>query len=159
MSQHYDVIIIGGRPAGSSLAARLGKQGLKTLLLERAAFPTAPAASSPIIYSPALQLLDETGADESQYAHNTPRIRHIYADNSQFQLEIPIPELHGRDYAYAIDRARFDAALWDNACRYPTVEGRQSYSVTDLLRDDGRVVGIVGHEHGGKKSRLRPRWW
>ena len=49
MEQHYDVIIVGGRPAGSSLAARLGQQGLRTLLVERASCPSLPAASSPII--------------------------------------------------------------------------------------------------------------
>lgn len=154
MTHDYDVIIIGGRPAGSSLAARLGKQGLRTLLLERATFPSPPAASSPIIYSPALQLLDETGADENLYARDTPRIHHIYADNSQFQLEIPIPAAHGRNYAYAIERARFDAALWDNACRYPTVEGRQGFAVTDLLWEDERVTGTVGRGPGGAEERF-----
>ena len=46
----YDVIVVGGRPAGATLAARLGRQGLRVLLLERATFPSAPAASCPVIY-------------------------------------------------------------------------------------------------------------
>jgi len=58
MTPHYDVIIVGGRPAGSTLAARLGKQGLHVMMLERAEFPSLPAASSPIIFAPAMQLLD-----------------------------------------------------------------------------------------------------
>ncbi len=155
MERHYDVIIVGGRPAGSSLAARLGQQGVRTLLIERASFPSLPAASSPIIYSSALKLLDEIGADEKAYANNTPRIRHIYADNSQFQLNIPLPDANGRDYAYAIDRARFDAALWDNASRYPSVDTRLEYSVTDLLREGERVVGIVGQSSGGAEERIK----
>ncbi len=154
MEQQYDVIIVGGRPAGSSLAARLGQQGVRTLLLERAEFPSLPAASSPIIYSSALKLLDEIGADEKAYALNTPPIRRIYADNSQFKLTIPLPDANGRDYAYAIDRARFDAALWDNASRFSSVDMRLEYSVTDLLWEDDRVVGIIGQPHGGTPERI-----
>lgn len=155
MKSAYDVIIIGGRPAGASLAARLGQQGLRTLLVERASFPSLPAASSPIVYSPTLKLLDEIGADETAYARATPRIHRIYADNSQFQLAVPLPLAHGRDYAYAIDRARFDAALWDNASRFPTVDTRLEYAVTDLLWENDRVVGIVGHVHQGQTERIR----
>ncbi len=154
MQKHYDVIIVGGRAAGASLAARLGQQGVRTLLVERAEFPSLPAASSPIIYSSALKLLDEIGADENEYARNTPRIRRIFADNSQFQLNIPLPDANGRDYAYAIDRARFDAALWDNACRFPSVDSRLEYSVTDLIREGERVVGIVGQSQGGVEERI-----
>ncbi|MCA0458047.1 MAG: NAD(P)/FAD-dependent oxidoreductase [Chloroflexi bacterium] len=155
MEKYYDVIIVGGRPAGASLAARLGQQGVRTLVVERAEFPSVPAASSPIIYSPALKLLDETGVKESEYAHNTPRIRRIYADNSQFQLNIPLPDVNGRDYAYAIDRARFDAALLDHASRYPSVDTRLEYAVTDLLWEEGKVVGIVGQAHGGTEEHIR----
>jgi len=144
MTPHYDVIIVGGRPAGSTLAARLGAQGLRVLLLERAAFPSLPAASSPIIYSPTLQLLDEIGADEAAYARGTPRIRRVIGAGVGFSAALRLPAAHGRDYAYAIDRARFDAALWDNALRFPTVTGRQQFGVTDLLWDGGRVVGVKG---------------
>ena len=65
---NYDVIIVGGRPAGATLAARLGRQGLRVLLLERATFPSAPAASCPVIYPATMRLLDEIGADEREYA-------------------------------------------------------------------------------------------
>src|SRR5690349_780577 len=129
----YDIIIVGGRAAGSTLAARLGKQGAHVLLLERNQFPSLPAASSPIIYSSTMRLLDEIGARESDYARNTPRIHEMFIDNDYFQTRLPIPDENGRAYAYAIDRARFDAALWENALRFPTVEGRVGFSVSDLL--------------------------
>jgi flavin-dependent dehydrogenase len=151
MPDHYDVIIVGGRPAGSTLAARLGRMGLHVLLLERAVFPSLPPASSPIIYSPTLKLLDEIGADESAYARNTPRIHRVIGCGRDFATTIRIPDAHGRDYAYAIDRARFDAALWDNALRFPTVKGRQGFNVSDLLWDGARVAGVVGHQ--GKDGR------
>jgi flavin-dependent dehydrogenase len=154
MPQHYDVIIVGGRPAGATFAARLGMRGMRVLLLERASMPSLPAASSPIIYSPTMQLLDEIGADESAYAHNTPRIRRVVAEGAIFSGMVVLPDAHGRDYAYAIDRARFDHALWENALRFPTVEARHNFSVTDLLWEGSRVVGIKGHSRASDEEQI-----
>jgi flavin-dependent dehydrogenase len=154
MDKHYDVIIVGGRPAGSTLAARLGALRLRVLLLERATFPSLPAASSPIIYSPTLKMLDEIGADEAQYARGTPRIRRVIAHSKAYQVTVNIPMAHGRDYGYAIDRARFDAALWDNALRFPTVEGHQGVTVTDLLWEGDRVVGVLAQQGKGTPERI-----
>ena len=39
MSNHYDAIIIGGGPAGSSAALYAHKYGLKTIILDKAVFP------------------------------------------------------------------------------------------------------------------------
>src|SRR5687768_3033238 len=112
-STHYDIIIVGGRPAGSTLAVRLGQQGLRVLLLERAVFPSPHPASSPIIYASAMSLLDEIGALEADYARNTPRIhRWVNELYDQFRIFVPVPEAFGRDYGYAIDRAHFDDVLW-----------------------------------------------
>jgi flavin-dependent dehydrogenase len=146
----YDAIIVGGRVAGSALAARLGLYGWRVLLLERDTLPSLPAVSSPIIYASTMHMLDEIGADEAVYARNTPKLRYLVNEALTYTSYVPIPRYaNGRDYAYAIDRARFDAALWDNAVRLPNVTGKQGFSVTDLLWDGERVVGITGKTKGG----------
>lgn len=137
----YDVIVVGGRPAGSTLAARLGQAGLRVLLLERSKLPSVPSASSPIIYASTMRLLDEIGADEAAYARSTPKIRRMVNATPGMQTEMRIPMLDGRDYAYAIDRARFDEALWHNALRH--VEGRDGTAVSDVLWDNQRVTGVI----------------
>lgn len=148
----FDVIIVGGRPAGSTLAARLGQAGLRVLLLERAHFPSPPAASSPIIYASTMTMLDEIGADESAYAHNTPKIHRMVNGEEEFKFELRIPDCNGRDYAYAIDRARFDAALWDTAANSPNVTAKHGFSVTDLLWEGEQVIGITGQNADGQKE-------
>ncbi|WP_239655062.1 NAD(P)/FAD-dependent oxidoreductase [Mycobacterium riyadhense] len=148
-AHHFDTIIVGGRPAGATLAARLGQQGFRVLLLERVKFPCPHPASSPVIYSSAMRLLDEVGGDENAYACNTPRIyRWVNEFYDQFCTSIPVPAAFGRDYGYALDRARFDEALWHNAARWPTVTARQPFTVTDVLWDANRVVGVQGHSPG-----------
>lgn len=154
---NYDVIIVGGRPAGSTLAARLGQQGWRVLLLERSEFPSLPGASSPIIFTSTMDLLDEIGADEAAYARNTPRLRRMVTVTLDFEYAIKLPLVNGRDYAYAIDRACFDAALWDTAARYPTVTGRQNFAVSDLLWEGSRVIGVVGAERGGEREHITAR--
>lgn len=153
----YDVIVVGGRVAGSALAARLGLYGLRVLLLERGEFPSLPAVSSPIVYAPTLHMLDEIGADEAAYARNTPKLHYLITASDGFSGKMAIPEANGRDYAYAVDRARFDAALWDNAVRLPNVEGRQRYAVLDLLWDAEQVVGIVGKPQDGEPEQITAR--
>lgn len=148
-STHYDVIIVGGRPAGATLAVRLGRAGLRVLLLERAVFPCPHPASCPVIYASALALLDEIGAVEADYARNTPRItRWVNEFYDQFRTYAPVPDAFGRDYGYAIDRAQFDDVLWRMAAAVPTVTARQPFAVTALLWQGDTVTGITGQAPG-----------
>jgi flavin-dependent dehydrogenase len=65
----YDVIIVGGRCAGASLAIRLAKQQLKVLVVDRATFPSLPSvASSPMIYEGTMRMLEEIGLKEEDYS-------------------------------------------------------------------------------------------
>jgi flavin-dependent dehydrogenase len=148
----FDVIIVGGRAAGATLAARLGQMGLRILLIERARMPSPPGASCPIIYASTMALLDEIGADEADYARNTPPIRRMVNVGQGMDAVLRIPEAHGRDYAYAIDRARFDGALWAHAARQPGVTARDGASLIDLLWHDGAVVGALIQHEGERKS-------
>ncbi len=151
---HFDVIIVGGRPAGSTLAARLGAQGVRVLLVERAAFPSPPAASSPVIYGSTMRLLDEIGADESDYARDTPQLRRWAIEiREDFRVFNRVPDVFGRNYGYSIDRARFDDALWRNALRFPSVTAYQRFTVTGVERCEARIAGIRGRSAGGPETR------
>ncbi|MEM7028437.1 MAG: NAD(P)/FAD-dependent oxidoreductase [Chloroflexota bacterium] len=147
LSTHYDVIIVGGRPAGASLAARLGQRNIKTLIVEQATFPSKPAVSTPFVWAHTMELLDEIGVDEADYARNTPQMtRAVLEFGTHFRTFLPISERAGRSYMYTVERARFDEALWKNLDRFTTVSAIEDFSVTDLVKDDaGRVSGIVGH--------------
>lgn len=154
METDFDVIIVGGRVAGSHLGARLGKAGFRVLLLERGTFPSLPAVSSPIIYAPTMQLLDEIGADEADYARNTPKLYHMITITRQLNGKLPIPDYEGRNYAYAIDRARFDASIWETAVHTENVTGWQQFAVTDLLMDGDTVMGIIGKDVDGNEKTI-----
>ncbi|MBM4033481.1 MAG: geranylgeranyl reductase family protein [Planctomycetes bacterium] len=56
-SSAYDLIVVGGGPAGSSAARRAGLLGLRTLLVEKEAFPRYKACGG-ALSEPARRLLD-----------------------------------------------------------------------------------------------------
>lgn len=156
LNHDYDVIIVGGRVAGSTLAAYLGQAGLRVLLVERAELPEVHPASSPMIQPATMAMLDEIGADEAAYARNTPPVKRMIGVDGEIQFELNLPDIAGRNYGYALDRARFDKALWDNAMKFPTVDGKMGFGVTNLLWDSiGKtVIGIEGKTAGKDLQRF-----
>lgn len=154
----FDVVIVGGRPAGASLAARLGRRGLRVLVVDRAHFPSLPAVpSSPSLHPGAMRILDELGIEESRYAASgAPMHSMIVEFGDYFRSQMHVPKLWGRDYVYGLDRRQFDFALWENLAQYPSVTRRDGFAVSDLLRDPGgRVIGVVGAARGEAASEIR----
>jgi flavin-dependent dehydrogenase len=156
----YDVVIVGGRPAGASLAARLGARGTKVLLLDRARFPSEPdVPSSPILYQAAIAVLDELGLDTIALAEVLAPISEIgFRFGDYFDTVVPIPKMWGFDHAYGVDRVGFDELLWRHVAQFSSVQQREGFAVRDVLRDvAGRVVGVVGSERGGEDEQIRAR--
>jgi flavin-dependent dehydrogenase len=156
----YDVVIVGGRPAGASLAMRLGARGHRVLVVDRARFPSAPAVpSSPMIYPGAMRILEALGIPEAEYASASVRLSALRLQFDRYvDTMFVVPQMWGRDYVYGIDRAGFDEVLWRHVGGVASVERREGFAVTELLREpDGRVIGVIGSERGGTPEQLRAR--
>lgn len=153
----YNVIIIGGRPAGASLAIRLGQQGIKTLLVDKATFPSLPAVpSSPILYPHHLDMLKDLGISESEALHADGRMESfVVSFIGHFHAAIPVSAAEANyDYAYGADRTKFDTAIWDKAATYESVTARSGFSVTGVLKENGKVIGIKGQSGRGSEETL-----
>src|SRR5580765_8047440 len=61
MNNTWDVIIVGARCAGASLATHLARAGVKTLLLEASPRGTNHALSTHFIQPPGIDALDRLG--------------------------------------------------------------------------------------------------
>jgi len=55
-NDHFDVIVVGAGPSGSLLASQLASMGIRTLLLDKAAFPRLKACGGGIQVRAAAQL-------------------------------------------------------------------------------------------------------
>lgn len=159
-SDEFDVIVVGGRVAGASLAIRLGERGLSVLVVDKANFPCLPEVPScPVMYASTMAMLDELGLDESQYESVTSRISTgMIGYEGYFHAVIKMPEVQGRSYLRGVDRAGFDHTLWRHAAKQKNVTCRSGFTVKDVDRDDqGRVSGITGATKGGASERFRAR--
>ncbi len=154
----YDVIIVGGRPAGATLAARLGRRGLNVLIVDRANFPSLPAVpSSPVIHAGGMRILDELGIDESSYGQSDAKMQALGIQfDTHFHTLMTVPSVLGRNYVYGIDRQHFDFVLWQHLARFPSITRLDGFAVTELLRnEENQVVGIVGASRGCETQEFR----
>lgn len=144
LSEPFDVIIVGGRPAGASLAMRLGDQGLRVLIVERDTFPSAPPVSVPFLINSSMALLDELGLEEAEYAGDAPRLRRFVIEvMGAIRAPLTVSPVGGRDYVYVVDRALLDTALWRALSRRPTVTALEGVSFAGVLRGPaGEVCGV-----------------
>lgn len=151
----YDVAIVGGRPAGASLAARLGAVGVNVLVIDKDEFPSRPPVSAPFVLPHAMALLDELGVPEAEFAAQTPILREFVLEfASHFRAEFRFGQpVAGRNHFYAVDRARFDHSIWRSLARHQSVTAWQRARVDELERDaDGRVIGLRAVVDGEPRS-------
>lgn len=113
----YELLIIGGGPAGSCAAAFARQHGLRTLVVEKSSFPRFHIGES--LLPAGNHLLRETGVwPKIEAAGFMPKFGAEFhtADGSVGKSVVfsnsLIPEL---DRTYQVERARFDALLLDHA--------------------------------------------
>ncbi|MCF2527965.1 NAD(P)/FAD-dependent oxidoreductase [Yinghuangia soli] len=143
----YDVIIVGGRVAGSATAMLLARRGLRVLVLERAGLPS-DTVSSHQIQVPGVALLRDWGLLDRLRAAGTPPTRHVRFIAEDTVLAGDFPEFRGVDTLYSPRRTVLDAMLAD-AAREAGAEVREHVRVEELLWRDGRVVGVRARGRGG----------
>lgn len=153
----YDVIIVGGRIAGSAAAIMLGQAGARVLLLERSSFPSAPV-SVPVIFANALAILDRLGVREAIENSGATKIYTGGAQLDSITLEVPVKPLDGINYHLGLRREVLDTILIEHAAHQPNVTVRTGFTVEGLIEEQGQVVGVRGRANGapaGSGEELR----
>jgi 2-polyprenyl-6-methoxyphenol hydroxylase-like FAD-dependent oxidoreductase len=147
----YDVIIVGARVAGSVLAALLGGQGHRVLLLEKAHFPS-DTLSTHFFRAPALRVFERLGVlDEVKSAAPPMTVLWNYIDGHVLSDPIEAPEEHLR-YFLCERRITLDWILFQRAKREPNIEVHQGAQVRELIKLDGCVTGVRWSEADGVRE-------
>ncbi|MCP3031027.1 FAD-dependent monooxygenase [Halobacillus sp. A1] len=147
MKQQFDVIIVGARVAGSSLAILLGRMGKQVLLLDKASFPSDTLSThhlSNVHYLEQLGVLDEV---EASGLRKIKRMRTYIGDSF----------VEGPRHSYTLipRRDHLDHVLLQKATSFPGVELREGYQAVGLLKDEGRVTGVEAVDEKGERHQLR----
>ena len=140
MVTQYDVIVVGARVAGASLALRLGRAGKHVLLIDRDRFPS-DTLSTHLLTPAAVASLEELGAREDVEALGLRRITRLRTTIEDCAFEGPCLA-PSPAYALAPRRNALDAILVRHAVERAGVELRQGTPVEGLLWDGPRVVGV-----------------
>jgi flavin-dependent dehydrogenase len=119
----------------------LARKGYRVLVVDRASFPS-DTISTHHIHRPGVEALERWGLLERVIATGAPPIETYAVDFGPFAIT-------GRPgTAYAPRRTVLDKVLVDAASE-SGAEVRERFTVEGLLVEDGRVVGLRGHEKGG----------
>lgn len=151
----YDAIIVGARCTGAPTAMLLAGYGDRVLLIDRAEFPS-DTVSTHIVQAPAVAALHLWGLLDQVIASGAPPIEsYSFFFGPVTITGTPRPS-DGISTAYAPRRTVLDKILVDAAVR-AGAELRENFSVEEYLIDDGRVVGVRGHDRGGMPIAERAR--
>ncbi|WP_018254314.1 NAD(P)/FAD-dependent oxidoreductase [Salinispora mooreana] len=151
----YDVIVVGARCAGSSVAMLLARRGYRVLLLERARFPQ-DTLSSHYIHQPGVALLAKWGLLDRVRDSNCPPIDHISYETTGVRLDGCSLPVDGYRAGFAPRRFVLDPIL-AGAAADAGADFRDSCTVSGLLVEDGRVVGVKYRTSGGTETTERAR--
>ena len=150
----FDVIVVGARCAGSPLAMLMARRGYRTLVVDRATFPS-DTVSTHVIHPPGVAALRRWGLLDQVTATGCPPVGRYSFDFGPVALAGAPGSAESR-FAYAPRRTLLDKILVDAAAA-AGAEVREGFTVEEVLVSDGRVTGIRGHDPGGASVVERAR--
>lgn len=159
--EQFDLVVAGGGPAGSTLAALVAMQGHRVLLLEKETFPRYQIGES-LLPSTVHGICRLSGAaDEVAAAGFTRKHGGTFKwgtgpDPWTFSFALSPRTVGTTSFAYQVERMKFDQILLDNAVKQGAVV-REQCAVTGVIEQDGRVVG-ARYLDGGREREVRCRY-
>ena len=157
-AREVDVLVVGARVAGSTVASLLGGCGWRVLVVDGAGFPSATLSTHFFRGAGCVSVLRDLGVLTGVLAHGSPRLVCEYnADAVTGRSAIGPPQDPGDiGFCLSVRRETLDSILVERARREPTVEVLEHTKLDSLLVDDGRVTGagLVG-ETGPQKVSAR----
>ncbi|WEP01014.1 NAD(P)/FAD-dependent oxidoreductase (plasmid) [Streptomyces sp. FXJ1.172] len=141
LADDFDVIIIGGGPAGSTAAGLLAQRGRRVLVLDRERFPRYHIGESLI---PGFMLpMEELGLTERMEAKGFERKYGgtLVWGNNEIPWNFSFSTGGKIPYSYHTRRADLDTMILDRARELGAVVVEEA-TVKDTIEEDGRVVGV-----------------
>lgn len=159
----FDLIVIGGGPAGATAATLVALQGHRVLLLEKESFPRYQIGESllPLTVHAICPLLGVS--DEIKHAGFVPKFGGVFRWGSRAEPwhftfgDVRDLARAGAGYAYQVERSRFDQILLNNA-RRRGVEVRERHAAIAPVVEDGRVCGVRATGAAGAAYTVRARF-
>ena len=168
-NQDYDVIIVGARVAGGTLALHLAKRGHKVLLLEKGQ-RGQDTLSTHFVWPRGASYLNRLGVlNKVLERAASERFMNIVMDGIPLRGEVPVElqaarfeRLHeapaqGVQSMYFSARRKYIDPLLVNEAIAAGAELEESFTVDELLMDGEQVTGVRGTNSAGQRVEIRAR--
>ena len=162
-SPMYDVIVVGGGPAGSTVSTLVSKAGHRVLLLEKESFPRYQIGESllPATVHGVLPLLGVEA--EIEAAGFTVKRGGTFKWGKRpepwtFEFAVSSRMPGPTSFAYQVERMKFDDILLRNARKHGVEVREQSPVVKTLTDGDGRVCGVRYRDADGDEHEVTARY-
>ncbi|MCH2211973.1 MAG: tryptophan 7-halogenase [Fuerstiella sp.] len=140
---HWDVIVIGGGPAGATTAALVAEYGHRVLLLERSTVPRFHVGESLIPETwwtlRRLGLLQQLTESAFPRKYSVQFVSDGFRESAPFYFDLHKP--HESSVTWQVIRSDFDRMILDRARELGTVV-HTSAQVTEVLFDGERATGV-----------------
>src|SRR3954453_2192621 len=141
MAERYDVVIVGGRCAGSPLAALLARRGVSVAVVEQATFPREVMCSHGF-EADALAFLDRLGVSDALRASGARFVLRFDGRSEDVRWRVRWPQRPGDIGGIASVRRSVLDEILVGAAREAGATVQMGAKVTDLVRERGRVCGV-----------------
>ena len=157
----FDVIVVGGGPAGSSAASFAAMKGYKVLLLEKAVYPRDKTCGDAVGGS-SMRIVTELGV--RPMIEETPLFRVdsiIFSGpgkNTEVRINLPPDQVDDRTAGYSLPRLQFDYMMFKRATELVLENGGsiiQDFAVKEVHIEgegDSQIITGVSGTIGGRKS-------
>ncbi len=138
----FDVIIVGGGPAGLACGIKLAEQGVNTLLLERGRFCGGKNLFGGVVYTSSIREIVPEFPNVATFPAERPVTEEGYI---LFSKEGVVKLLHSKKdptEAYTALRAKFDKWLSEYAINKGLLIASKTKAI-DLLTKNNQVTGVV----------------
>ncbi len=152
MTNEYDVIVVGAGPAGSTAAMYLAKEGVKTLLVDKADFPRDKICGD-AQGRKAAKILKELGIYHEYEQLDGQKVYGITLSSPNGKVvHLDVEERKNPAPGYVHRRMIFDNFLAQNAKKRVDFK---TMDVKDLIIEEGFVRGVKGFDRDKKEVEFR----
>jgi flavin-dependent dehydrogenase len=157
-SSDYDVVVIGGGPAGSTTSTLIAQQGLRVGLFERERFPRFHIGES--LIPETYWVLKRLNMLPKMRRSHFVRKYSVQFVNASGKLSAPFyfwdNKPHECSQTWQVVRSEFDQMMLENA-REHGVDAHEGVHVLDVLFDGDRAVGVRIQDASGARREVRAK--
>ena len=153
--QVYDIVIVGGGPAGATAALYANRLGLSALIVDKSIWPRDKICGDALSGKVVDILKDLDLTDEVKKLKGATIRRITFGSPANKIFDINLSKSLNNDHireGYVIPREIFDYFLFKKAQN--VVEVKEGFSVKNLLIEDETVVGIQGTDISGNVENI-----